>query len=364
MVDNYNESIKNVERRRRCKSFVAERDIINLAKIDDLLYALPSFCVEFFIGIENNTTPLTRLNYAHDLKAFFNYLCKKSPKFNGVSPIELTLRDLAKVDATDIERFLSYLSHYVDEEGVERTNSANGKHRKLSTIRSMFKYFYNKDKLPENVSAKVTTPKIREKEIIRLNQPEIQRVLKIAETGSGLSVHARAFNERDKARNVAMLTLFLGTGIRISECVGLNIEDIDFNANSFTVTRKGGNRVILYFSDEVANALKWYLEVRTENKSIPEDERALFVSAQNRRISIRAVENIVKKYALVATPLKKISPHKLRSTYGTRLYEETRDIYVVAEVLGHKDVNTTKRHYAATSENIRKNAADKVKLYD
>ena len=344
--------------------YISERNIKNLAKIDALLVELPDFCTEFFIGIENRTTPLTRLNYAHDLRVFFKFLCEKLHKFSGLSPIEFTLKDLATVDSTDIERFLSYTNVYVNEDGETRTNSANGKYRKLSSVRSMFKYFYNKDKLPENVSAKVSTPKLREKEIIRLNQPEIKRVLNAAEYGTSLSDHAMCFHERDRARNMAIITLFLGTGIRISECVGLDIEDIDFAAKSFTVTRKGGNRVILYFSDEVAAALSWYLEVRNANKKIPENERAFFVSAQNRRISVRAVENIVKKYATIATPLKKISPHKLRSTYGTRLYEETGDIYVVAEVLGHKDVNTTKRHYAASSENIRKKAAEKVKLYD
>ena len=83
-----------------------------------------------------------------------------------------------------------------------------------------------------------------------------------------------------------------------------------------------------------------------------------------KRISIRAVENLVQKYSKIVTPLKKISPHKLRSTYGTQLYRETQDIYVVADVLGHKDVNTTKKHYAAISEDIRRSVAGKVKLRD
>jgi site-specific recombinase XerD len=161
---------------------------------------------------------------------------------------------------------------------------------------------------------------------------------------------------------MAIITLFLGTGIRISECVGLDIEDIDFANKSFKVTRKGGNRVILYFSDEVDAALRSYLEERTANRNVPDSERAFFVSSHNRRISVRAVENIVKKYALIATPLKKISPHKLRSTYGTNLYRATGDIYMVADVLGHRDVNTTKKHYAAITEDRRKNAAKAVVL--
>ena len=102
--------------------------------------------------------------------------------------------------------------------------------------------------------------------------------------------------------------------------------------------------------------------VRSNIKELPNTEKALFVSLQNKRMGVRTVEKLVKKYASYATPLKHITPHKLRSTYGTNLYRETNDIYVVASVLGHKDVNTTRKHYAAMTEDIRREAATKVKL--
>ncbi len=227
----------------------------------------------------------------------------------------------------------------------------------------MFKYFFNKEYLPTNVSAKITMPKIHEKEIIRLESDEVVDILNVAENGSShLTPQQVAYHEITHIRDTALLTLFLGTGIRISECVGLNVNDIDFNVNGFTVTRKGGARVILYFSDEVADALRAYLKERATNEKIPKDEPALFLSLQNKRISTRAVQNIVYKYSRIVSPLKKISPHKLRSTYGTSLYRETGDIYVVAEVLGHRDVNTTKKHYAAMSDDIRRAAARKVVL--
>ena len=178
-----------------------------------------------------------------------------------------------------------------------------------------------------------------------------------------LTGRQKAFHQRTNERDTAILTLFLGTGIRISELVGLNVEDVNFESNSFTVTRKGGNRVVLYFSDEVAVALLKYLEVRS-NEKVPHEEHALFLSLQKRRISVRATENLVKKYAKLVSPLKKITPHKLRSTYGTSLYRETHDIYVVAEVLGHKDINTTKKHYAALSDDIKREASTKVTLRD
>jgi site-specific recombinase XerD len=156
--------------------------------------------------------------------------------------------------------------------------------------------------------------------------------------------------------------LFLGTGIRISELVGLNNNDLNFKDNSFIVTRKGGNKSILYFDDDVANSLKRYFDYKTESGRQVLEQDPLFLSNQDKRITVRAVENLVKKYAQIVSPLKKISPHKLRSTYGTQLYKATGDIYVVADVLGHKDVNTTRKHYAAISDDTRRNVVGKVKL--
>ena len=341
------------------KDFYNARNIKNLERIEALKDELPCVVEEYFLGIENQTSSLTRLNYAYDLRIFFNYLVQK--KFKDRSVRNLTLHDLETVTATDVEKFLSYLSHYQLHGAFESCNE-RAKARKLSTIRAMFKYFFMKEKISVDNASKVSLPKLHEKEIIRLEVNEVSQLLDCADTGIGMSGHQRAFHEKTKLRDVAILSLFLGTGIRISELVGLNDEDIDFETNSFTVTRKGGGRAILYFSDEVAKALDAYIQYKEQDKNAPENNPALFLSLKQQRISIRAVENLVKKYSKIVTPLKKISPHKLRSTYGTQLYRETHDIYVVADVLGHKDVNTTRKHYAAISEDIRRSVANKVKL--
>lgn len=158
------------------------------------------------------------------------------------------------------------------------------------------------------------------------------------------------------------MTLLLGTGIRVSECIGLNLNDVDFNVDGIRIHRKGGKEVIIYFGDEVEQALRAYLEERKKMIPAPGNEEALFLSMQKKRMNVRSVENLVKKYSRIVTPLKKITPHKLRSTYGTNLYRETGDIYLVADVLGHADVNTTKKHYAALEDERRRSARNKVKL--
>ena len=342
-----------------------ERDVnLRLREIRD---TLPEFCDEFFVGVEPQTTPLTRLGYAYDLRIFFDYLVKRVRPFKGMSADELTLADMEKVTVTHLENYMEYLTLY-EFDGKECGNGDRGKARKISTVRSFFKYFFNKDKLSVNVAAKISLPKQREKEIIRLERHEIEKILNAAEDGEGMSAHQRKILLNTRARDVAILSLLLGTGIRVSECVGLNVKDIDFDSNAFTVTRKGGSRAILYFNEDVKEALEYYIEgerkaliSRTQKLEVG-DTDALFLSLQVRRICVRAVENLVKKYAAVAAPLKKISPHKLRSTYGTNLYRATGDIYMVADVLGHRDVNTTKTHYAAIEQDHRRAAAKAITL--
>ncbi|HEY8389441.1 MAG TPA: tyrosine-type recombinase/integrase [Clostridia bacterium] len=343
------------------KNYYNERNYNNILKLQNLEKELPAFCSEFFLGIEPRTSVLTRLNYAYDLKVFLDYL-SKNLLYKDVKSIDL--EDLKKITQTDLEKYLAFLTFYKDENGKTHTNKEYSRARRLASIRTMFKYFFNKGKLESNTAAKVDFPKIHEKEIIRLDVNEVADILDQSETGAGLSDHQKFYHSKTKVRDNAILTLFLGTGIRISELVGLNIEDVDFNSNAFTVVRKGGNSTILYFSDEVANALRRYLDERLTYPDVPKEEKALFLSMQNRRISTKAVENLVTKYARIVSPLKKITPHKLRSTFGTELYRATGDIYVVADVLGHRDVNTTKKHYAALDVEIRKNAARKVKLRD
>lgn len=339
--------------------YFTQRKILTINKLNKALEDLPDFLREYFLGIEMRTSPLTRLNYAMDIAIFFDFISSKY----SISVKSISLETLDKLTSYDIEQFLSYVTSF-DYNGEHHTCDEKAKVRKLASIRSMYKYFFNKNKLVANTAAKVATPKIHEKEIIRLENNEIKNLLLSAETGAGLTKHQLAYQKNTQTRDVALLTLFLGTGIRISELVGLNVNDIFLENNSFVVTRKGGNRTILYYTDEVKNELVKWLNERNNNDAIPKDEPALFVSLQNKRISVRAVQELVKKYAKIVSPLKHITPHKLRSTFGTKLYRETGDIYVVADYLGHRDINTTKRHYAAMSEDMRKNAIKTISLKD
>ncbi|MGI6173867.1 MAG: tyrosine-type recombinase/integrase [Christensenellales bacterium] len=337
-----------------------------LFQTEALSKELPRPCRRFLLSIESTTSALTQLGYARDLKTFFTFLTREYAEFADKELTEITAKDIEKITSAHIEEYLHYLTLYYVQDGetnVRYTNDNCSKQRKLCAVRVFMNYLFKNELISSNVAALVDVPKPREKAIVRLEIDEVARLLDYVETGKATSARQRAYNDNTRLRDLTIITLFLGTGIRVSELVGLDIDDLDFEAYAFVVTRKGGNQQILYFPDEVADLLEEYMEHRKELKPLPGHENALFLSLQRKRIGVRTVEIMVKKYAKQASPLKtRISPHKLRATYATNLYNSTGDIYIVADLLGHSDVNTTRKHYAAMNEENRRRAAKRVVL--
>lgn len=341
-----------------------QTDILNILKLRAVLKTLPDFCRDYFRAMDPLTTTKTRISYAYDIRIFFQFLLDENPVFKDCSMKDFTVDVLDQIKAVDIEEYQEYLKVYKNEEDRQITNTEKGLSRKMSALRSFYGYYFKRQIISKNPTLLVDMPKLHEKAIIRLDTDEIAMLLDYVEHGGeNLTGQRLAYYEKTKNRDLAILTLLLGTGIRVSECVGLDVQDVDFKNNGIKVTRKGGNEMVVYFGEEVEHALKTYLYT-TRKSTVPLSghENALFLSTQRKRMGVQAVENMVKKYAREVTPNKKITPHKLRSTYGTALYKETGDIYLVADVLGHKDVNTTKKHYAAIDENRRRRAAGAVKL--
>ena len=339
-----------------------QKDVENILRLREVLTTLPPFCRDYFRAIDTTTTTKTRISYAYDIRIFFQFLLDENPAFKDYKMTDFTVDVLDQIKALDLEEYQEYLKVYQAGDKTE-TNGERGLKRKISALRSFYAYFYKREMIETNPTVLIDVPKIHDKSIIRLDTDEVALLLDYIEhCGDQLTGQKRVYYEKTKERDLAIVTLLLGTGIRVSECVGLDIEDVDFKNNGIKVTRKGGNEMVVYFGPEVEKALKRYIEVRENITPLEGHEHALFYSAQRRRIGVQAVENLVKKYASQITTTKKITPHKLRSTYGTTLYQETGDIYLVADVLGHKDVNTTKKHYAAIDDARRRQAAKAVRL--
>jgi len=340
----------------------------NILTLREMLKEMPSFLRDYFRSLNDRTSSLTRLGYAYDLKIFFTFMAEEI--LYGKNIADITLEDMAKVEAEDIEAFMEHLSYYVsssekeNNEGkeIKRRNKGEGKSRKLAAVRRLFRHLFMRKKIHSNPADLIEFPKLHEKPIITLEPDEISKMLDEVDSGENLTPRQKQYHESSRLRDIAIITLLLGTGIRLSECVGLDINDILFTINGMRIIRKGGDEVILYFGDEVQTALQNYLEVRETITAKEGHGNALFLSMQNKRLTGRAIQNLVKKYA--PNKLKNISPHKLRSTFGTQLYAETRDIYLVANILGHEDVNTTRKHYAKMDEAARRKAANVVRLRD
>ena len=315
-----------------------QTDVENTLRLRDVLKTIPPFCKDFFRAIEPRTTTKTRISYAYDIRIFFQFLLEQNPAFRDWSMDAFTVDVLDQITALDLEEYEEYLKVYQAGEKTE-TNGERGLKRKMSSLRSFYAYYFKREMIHTNPTVLVDVPKIHQKSIIRLEADEVAMLLDYIEHGGDdLTGQKKVYYEKTKDRDLALVTLLLGTGIRVSECVGLDIEDVDFKNNGIKVTRKGGNEMVVYFGPEVEKALKNYLEVRKNIVPVEGHEHALFYSTQRKRIGVQAVENLVKKYARQVTTTKKITPHKLRSTYGTALYQETGDIYLVADVLGHKEI--------------------------
>ena len=336
-------------------------------RIRELEKELPSSVTEFMRSIAASTSSLTRLGYAYDLRLFFRFLIAERVRFANLETWQFTYDDLAAVDLKDIEMYQEYLTTYVKTEENDGNvtehfvmNEELGISRKLSALRSFYKYLYVHEYISENVTEKIRMPKIKEKPIIYLDRDEIIRMIDTINTGEGMTERQKKYVENTRIRDLAIIMLLLGTGIRESELVGMDLEDVDLDQQAFVVTRKGGNQMILYFNESIRDALADWITLRSDIEACPGHENALFLSIQKKRITTRAIQDLVKKYAKIAAPLKKkISPHKLRSTYATTLYRKTGDIYQVSKTLGHKSVSTTKR-YTQESEDTFRDASENV----
>ena len=333
-------------------------------KLREVLKTLPPFTRDYFRAMEPTTSARTRISYAYDIRVFFHFLLSENPAFKDKTMDDFTVDVLDQLQAVDIEEFQEYLKVYDSaEDNRLQTNGERGLKRKMSALRSFYNYYYKREMIKTNPVLLVDMPKLHDKAIIRLDPDETAELLDYIEhAGDSLTGQKKAYYEKTRLRDLAIVTLLLGTGIRVSECVGLDVEDLDFKNDAVKVTRKGGNEMFVYFGEEVEKALLDYLEVRDTVNPVAGHEHALFYSIQRKRMGVQAVENLVKKYAQHITSTKKITPHKLRSTYGTALYRETGDIYLVADVLGHKDVNTTRKHYASVGDEQRRKAASALRL--
>lgn len=345
--------------------FYKEKNKNQKLRLRELLSRLPSFARDYIYSKEVTSQTSTLVSYCYDLLIFFEFIKDNNPSLADTDIDKMHLDVLDQMTSEDIIEFQRYLELNVSNDHFHE-NGKKSIARKMSPLRGLFKYHYARKNIKDDPMVLVPLPKVKkDKNIIRMNAYEVRSILEAIRQGNEqMSERQKKYCQKTMQRDLAILTLMLNTGIRVSECNGLDLNDVDLRANTITIVRKGGGQDVLYFGDAVHEALNDYIEgERCGISPIQGHEKALFYSLQGKRISVDAIENLVKKYARLVVPTKKITPHKLRSTYGTALYRETGDIRLVADVLGHENINTTINYYAAIEDEHKQQAADAVR-YD
>lgn len=340
-------------------TYFVEREIKVRGKIEELKKNLPSFCSDYAVSeLNNGNSPLTVYNYLTDLSVFFEYLKENYEEVN--------LETLESLLPLDIMKFLDFqrLGRGRELKGkiVESRSGDKALARKLSSIKSLYRFLFNNDKIKTNMTTKIPSPKIQSQDnvIKRLEFEEAQELLVAPDNKQAFNQRQAKYLENTAERDRAIISFFLATGVRVSELVGLNTNDVDLERRYFDITRKGGKIERLYFAEDLASILNEWLKKR-ETLNLPKNEDAFFISLQKRRMTVQAVEKMIGKYGYSVLG-KKLSPHKLRATYGTELYKATGDIYKVATALGHSSVDTTRKHYADFDEQRKKDIAGIIRV--
>ncbi|MDO4977144.1 MAG: tyrosine-type recombinase/integrase [Eubacteriales bacterium] len=346
--------------------YIKQKDKNYRLKLKDIKAKLPSFTYEF-LDSKAQKNPHTAMAYAYDLNIFFRYLKEFNPTLKDTEIKNIPVKLLNSLSYQDINEYQKYLSAKdLDIVGeIEMQNDVKGIARRMSSLRSLCKYLCTHGDMTNDPTAGATKQSYHSDDhvIVRMTPSEVEEFLHTIESGNFGSEHQKKLNKKHKERDLAILTLLLRTGIRVSECVSLDLKDLNFKEQSMRVVRKGGKEHILYFDELTSNRLQDYIELERPYYIDSDDEKALFMSNRKKRMAVRSIQEMVAKYAAVAVPNKKITPHKMRSTYGTALYNKTGDIRLVADVLGHSDINTTAKHYAASEDAHRRQAA-KIDPYE
>lgn len=362
----------------------------NLSKnryLKSYLNGLPDFISSFILEYYNGESINTQIGYCLDIRVFFNYLCEEGVRD---AADKITLSDIDKVTVSDLIHFKNYLKEYtITSTGVSGRpftrvckNSAYGINRKLSAVRGLFIYLYKTDKISQNITDKIDFMKLHQQIKKPLTSKETIQLIDVIYNGKKYYT-GRSYTEytRRRSRDIAILTAYLGTGVRVSELANLNIEDIDFQTSSFIVKRKGGDQQEIFMPMQVENTLLAYLcgkepeeleeafssgEVSSEDLKIFRTKGPVFLNRSGKRLGIAGIEKMLKNYCFTAgiTHPDKTRPHALRRTFACRLLEDGIDIKMVAELMGHKNIEVTHRYYAQYSAKARKEVMQNLTVYD
>ena len=325
---------------------------------------LPNFLRPYFAYLKGNVLPMTRLAYLHDVRFFMNYLINETDLTKASVPKEIKSDEMNEIVAADINLYIDYCRKYMVDNGDTVTvyeNNNKSLARKKSSVSVLFKQLYRDGIVETNITDgfdPIRVAKPGEHEIKALQDDEVMIMLDAVTNGTGLTDHERTYWEKTKLRDKAILVMFVTYGLRLSELQQLNLSSFNFSRGEFKIYRKRGKESIMPLNRSVEMVLNDYISSE-RNTVIPENsaaEDALFLSLQGKRITERAIRELVKKYTSIALNTSRragYSPHKLRATAATSLIGRGNSIYDVAALLDHEQVTTTQL-YAQHKMNVKR----------
>ena len=291
-----------------------------------------------------NKSPNSIKEYNYDLRNFLKFIkiefgLSAEKDYSKVDIHDLDINIIKKIKLEDIHKYISHMATDLRSKPATRA-------RKVSTIRVFFKYLASKAKLIEtNPAQNLETPKLDKRLPKYLSLEESKKLIEVTKTAS----------DENKERDLAIITLFLNCGMRLSELVSINIKDINFSENKLNVIGKGNKERTIYLNKSCMNAINDYLKVRPHEGVKYESKDALFLSKRKERISNRMVQEIVKReLAKAGLDLNKYSTHKLRHTAATLMYQYGHvDIRALQVLLGHESISTTEIYTHVNDEQVK-----------
>lgn len=350
-----------------------ENHLIN--KCVALEKSMPIFFRDYFVFLKNAVALTSRLAYLEDLSYFLRYLISEDDRFRNFSSVnQIDLETFSSIRARDVNYYIGeYCARYTKEIHSQEyifQNDSRSLARKKSSLSSAFKYLYRNEQLKENITDgfnPIKLPKAQPDAIKRLDKDEVRNLLEIVHTGKGLSEKELIYWNKTKYRDRALILFFVTYGLRLSEMQQLNLSSFNLSRDEFKIYRKRGKESIMPLNQTTKKALLEYIEIeRGKNVSLSSEEDALFLSIQNKRMDMKSIRQLVKKYTSIAmgtTPKNGYSPHKLRATAASTLIEDGFSIYDVQNLLDHDNVTTTQL-YSAHRKNLKKEIIDQFEWSD
>jgi len=288
-------------------------------------FGKPGFIQEFirYLSLEKNASPHTCRCYRKDLEEFEDFLKKSGMYLSASGGVEIE-----KADRMAIRKYMSSL---------HRKNKKSSIARKISTLRSFFKYLAREQVIASNPARSVSTPKVEKTLPTTLTVDEAFRLM---ESPKSIPEKSSKASKENRSRDRAILELLYSSGLRVSELVGLNLDQLNSDLGIVRVMGKGRKERIVPVGIKALEALKVYLEERGASRG----EDPIFVNSFGERLTTRSVGRLIKKYTKHSGIFRKVSPHSLRHTFATHLLDAGADIREIQEMLGHASLSTTQKY--------------------